>query len=77
VSTIHSAKGLDAGHVLLLDAHELDGLEEEAEARRLLYIAMTRARDELCVCFTRPSWLMDELARAVQAGPALSASQES
>ena len=73
VSTIHGAKGLDAGHVLVLDAHELDGLEEEKEARRLLYIAMTRARDELCVCFVRPSWLIDELAHAVKAGPAFSA----
>ena len=26
VSTIHSSKGLDAGHVLILNAHELDGL---------------------------------------------------
>ncbi len=67
VSTIHSSKGLDAGHVLILNAHELDGLEEE-EARRLLYIAMTRARDELCISSARPSWIVDEVTRAVQAG---------
>lgn len=66
VSTIHSSKGLDAAHVLILNAHELDGLEVEEEARRLLYIAMTRARDELCVSFARPSWVMDEIARAVE-----------
>lgn len=58
VSTIHSAKGLDAGHVLILNAHALDGFETEEEARRLLYIAMTRARDELCISSPgrRGSW---------------------
>jgi superfamily I DNA/RNA helicase len=71
VSTIHSSKGLDAGHVLIVNAHELDSLEEEEEARRLLYIAMTRARDELCVSSARPSWIVDEVARAVQAGAML------
>ncbi len=65
VSTIHSSKGLDAGHVLILNAHELDHLDTE-EARRLLYIAMTRARDELCVSSARPSWIVDEVIRAVQ-----------
>jgi superfamily I DNA/RNA helicase len=68
VSTIHSSKGLDAGHVLILNAHELDGLGDEEEARRLLYIAMTRARDELCISAARPSRIVDEVARAVQAG---------
>jgi superfamily I DNA and RNA helicase len=71
VSTIHSSKGLDAGHVLILNAHELDSLDTEEEARRLLYIAMTRARDELCVSSARPSWIVDEVARAVQAGAML------
>jgi superfamily I DNA/RNA helicase len=66
VSTIHSSKGLDAGHVLILNAHELDGLRTREEARRLLYIGMTRARDELCISFARPSWVMDELYRALQ-----------
>lgn len=47
---------------------ELDSLKGgEEEARRLLYIAMTRARDELCVSSARLSWIMDEVARAVQA----------
>jgi hypothetical protein len=65
VSTIHSSKGLDAGHVLILNAHELDDLKTREEARRLLYIGMTRARDELCISFARPSWIMDELALAL------------
>lgn len=68
VSTIHSSKGLDAAHVLVQYTHELDILEEE-ESRRLLYIAMTRARDELCISAARPSRIVDEVARAVHAGP--------
>jgi len=66
VSTIHSSKGLDARHVLILNAHELDGLRTREEARRLLYIGMTRARDELCISSACASWVMDELARALQ-----------
>ena len=69
VSTIHSSKGVDAAHVLILNAHELDGLRTREEARRLLYIAMTRARDELCISSARPSWIMDEVARALQVEP--------
>ena len=52
LSTIHSAKGLDAAHVLLFGTHELEGRGDE-EARRLLYIGMTRAREELCVSYHR------------------------
>ena len=60
LSTIHSAKGLDAACVLLFATHELQEREDE-EARRLLYIAMTRAREELCVSYHGQSRLMEEL----------------
>jgi hypothetical protein len=60
LSTIHSAKGLDAAHVLLFGGHDLDGRGDE-EARRLLYIAITRAREELCVSYYGNSPLMEEL----------------
>ena len=53
-------QGLDAGHVLLFAGHDLDGRGDE-EARRLLYIAMTRAREELCVSYYGDSPLMEEL----------------
>ena len=66
VSTIHSAKGFDAGHVLLLGGHELEQRDEE-DGRRLLYIAMTRASEELCVCYHRDSKLMNELEAALAA----------
>jgi superfamily I DNA/RNA helicase len=64
LSTIHSAKGLDAAHVLLLDAHEL-GWRSDEEARRLLYIAMTRAREELSVSYHGESRLMEELGEMI------------
>lgn len=67
LSTIHGAKGLDAAHVLLLDADELERCGEE-KARRLLYIAMTRASEEVCICYRGRSRLMAELAAAI-AGP--------
>ncbi|MEK7444372.1 MAG: ATP-binding domain-containing protein, partial [candidate division NC10 bacterium] len=63
VSTIHGAKGLDADRVIVLDGHRLDA-RDEAEGRRLLYIAMTRARTELCVTYQRESALMAALERS-------------
>ena len=58
--TMHSAKGLEFPIVYILDANErvtphhkavLDAdLEEE---RRMFYVAMTRAKDRLHVCYTK------------------------
>src|SRR4030095_12276400 len=59
LSTIHSAKGLEWDAVYVIHASDgfipsdmaltdEDGLEEE---RRLFYVALTRARDWLYVCF--------------------------
>jgi len=46
VSTIHKAKGREFDNVVLL----LDGFKPiTAEARRLLYVAMTRARNNLII----------------------------
>ena len=63
VSTIHGAKGLDADRVIVLDGHMLT-VRDEVEGRRLLYIAMTRARTELCVVYHRDSGLMAALERS-------------
>ncbi len=63
VSTIHAAKGLEADGVLLLDAHHLQ-TRADAEARRLLYIAMTRARHDLAISYFRDVPLMAELTAA-------------
>jgi len=63
VSTIHAAKGLEAEGVLLLDAHHLQA-RADAEARRLLYIAMMRARHDLAISYFRDTPLMAELTAA-------------
>jgi superfamily I DNA/RNA helicase len=68
LSTIHSAKGLDAGHVLLVGGHELEQRGNE-EGRRLLYIAMTRARNELCVSYQGESQLIAEIDTTISHGP--------
>jgi superfamily I DNA/RNA helicase len=64
LSTIHSAKGLDATSVLLFAGHDLEARGDE-EARRLLYIAMTRAREELCVSSYADSPLIEELREKI------------
>ena len=56
LSTIHSAKGLEYDLVLVIDVleGELPGSEAAGEAledeRRLLYVAMTRAKKRLVLC---------------------------
>ena len=55
LSTVHSAKGLEWKHVLILDLvedrfpskHALTRPEDYEEERRLLYVACTRAKDTL------------------------------
>ncbi len=76
LSTIHSSKGLEYDRVYLLDVHDgvLPALTAEeavteqekrtaAEERRLLYVAMTRAKNELCFFQyqDRPSSFLREL----------------
>lgn len=58
ISTIHSAKGLEAKNVYLLDAEpgnypsvrNLGNKDKVEEDRRLLYVALTRAKDNLFIC---------------------------
>lgn len=74
LSTIHSAKGLEFERVYLLDV--CDGIlpavsgadtktEDEkktyAEERRLFYVGMTRAKDELYICRFGDSEFADEI----------------
>jgi DNA helicase-2/ATP-dependent DNA helicase PcrA len=77
LSTVHSAKGLEWSVVYILWAMEgyfpsgraygsEGGVEEE---RRLMYVAATRAKDRLFVCYpggeSRPSWSSPALSGAV------------
>ncbi|MDD5708496.1 MAG: ATP-dependent helicase [Kiritimatiellae bacterium] len=62
LSTVHQAKGLEWPVVFILWATEgmfpssrsLGETEDDAEERRLFYVAATRARDELNICV--PEW---------------------
>ncbi|MFC1821206.1 ATP-dependent helicase [Thermodesulfobacteriota bacterium] len=73
LSTVHSAKGLEWPVVFIIWAMEgyfpsskaysnPDGLEEE---RRLMYVAATRAKDELIICYpiqeAVPPWQLSEM----------------
>ena len=72
LSTIHSAKGQEWKAVYILNA--VDGcipsdlatgtVEEIEEERRLLYVAMTRARDELVVMQPMRFYVRGEIGRA-------------
>lgn len=58
ISTIHSAKGLEYARIYLTNLHEgslphkwsMGNEEEIEEERRLFYVAITRARDQLVLC---------------------------
>ncbi len=59
LSTIHQAKGLEFAVVFVImlceglfpSARSLEDAESEEEERRLFYVAVTRARDELYLCY--------------------------
>jgi DNA helicase-2/ATP-dependent DNA helicase PcrA len=58
LSTVHQAKGLEFGTVFVVmlceglfpSARSLDSVEGEEEERRLFYVAVTRAKNELYLC---------------------------
>lgn len=62
IATMHGSKGLEWPCVFIMDCNEkivphknsMDTPEEIAEERRLLYVAMTRARDELVMYNSSP-----------------------
>lgn len=47
LSTVHSVKGLEFNHVFILDGGWTG--QNKEEQRRLLYVAMTRAKETLCL----------------------------
>lgn len=49
ITTIHSAKGLEWPIVIIIDSLERDNYEDEEEELRCLYVAMTRAEEELTI----------------------------
>ncbi|HEY9873431.1 MAG TPA: ATP-dependent helicase, partial [Candidatus Obscuribacterales bacterium] len=60
VTSCHGAKGLEFRKVILLtDNFSIDSNEIESE-RRLFYVAMTRAKEELVLCSTHSSQFVGE-----------------
>lgn len=63
ISTIHSAKGLEADTCFVLNvspmqyplSYSITNLDEVEEERRILYVALTRAKDELIVTRSKKS----------------------
>ena len=60
IMTLHSAKGLEADNVVVagiadqfMPGKEVDSRDVVAEQRRLLYVAVTRARDNLIISWPR------------------------
>jgi ATP-dependent DNA helicase RecQ len=66
VTSCHGAKGLEFGKVILLaDSFSRKPSEIETE-RRLFYVAMTRAKQELLICSTQPSQFIAEIGVSAQ-----------
>jgi hypothetical protein len=68
VQTIHSAKGLEYRAVIIMWADLLPRLffedHDEAEERRLMYVALTRAVDFLAITYSRPSDFINEIRQS-------------
>ncbi|BAY63646.1 ATP-dependent DNA helicase RecQ [Calothrix brevissima NIES-22] len=66
VTSCHGSKGLEFRKVILLtDGFKTNGNELESE-RRLFYVAMTRAEEELVICFTKQSTFIQQAALTSQ-----------
>jgi DNA helicase-2/ATP-dependent DNA helicase PcrA len=76
LATLHSAKGLEFPYVFIIDVN--DGIMpfkkavlpmEQEEERRMFYVGITRAKDRLCLCYSRsingkemiPSCFLEEI----------------
>jgi len=63
-----ASMGGGLGPRFAIDAHELDSRGHEEEVRRLLYISINTRSGRMCISAARRSWIVDELARALQVG---------
>lgn len=64
LSTVHSAKGMDAPVVIVLCADKFEGLDEQTEADKLMYVALTRAREYLKVMYSDETAITRRLENA-------------
>ncbi|MDX2077718.1 MAG: 3'-5' exonuclease [bacterium] len=61
ISTVHSAKGLDAPVVIVLSAESFYHGSDDVDNRKLMYVAMTRAREYLKILYTGENPIITEL----------------
>jgi DNA helicase-2/ATP-dependent DNA helicase PcrA len=71
IMTLHSAKGLEADAIVLAGLADqiIPGLsqgDERAEQRRLLYVAITRARDELVLSWAQSVLYADAMRNQIR-----------
>lgn len=52
ILTVHSSKGLESDNVFIYNAQNADFFKD-GESKRLMYIAMTRSKKNLCVCYVK------------------------
>jgi superfamily I DNA/RNA helicase len=64
VSTVHSAKGIDAAVVIVIGAEGFRD-DENNDAHKLMYVALTRAREYLRVLYTYETPIVNQLQGAL------------
>lgn len=67
LSTALSAKGLDAPKVIILNAESFANSENDYDETKLMYVAMTRAREELTILHTGKGGIVPELQKCYRA----------
>ncbi len=66
ISTAISAKGLDAPKVIILNAEAYSGTDDNYDDTKIMYVALTRAREELTVLYTGQGSIVSELQRCYE-----------
>ena len=66
ISTIHSAKGMDAPVVIILGAETFRNSDDNSDdEEKLLYVALTRAREFLAILYTGNAGMIPKLTNAM------------
>lgn len=66
ISTVHSSKGLDAPFVIVLAAEDFYHNPDDADEEKLMYVALTRAREYIKVLHTGRNPMVDRLYAAMK-----------
>ena len=67
ISTALSAKGMDAPKVIILNAEAFSNTNTDYDEIKLMYVAMTRAREELTILHTSEGGIVPELQKCYNA----------